>query len=203
MEAVFANHRCAIVAHTPGVVLVVRMAEPRTHDNAVTVVCTARDGIAILGDGAPGRDGCVAGMKRTLGWFSRRLSAGDVCDAFLEKTWQPARAFRHVARVICEQRRWGAIGRFDARDAYGMLHCHDVDRFTPDEARAVLAGVADDDSLAGGFDFDPNTAARLCAIQRAFARGMARVASDALAKITAEHGPPAQAGMEPTPTGAL
>lgn len=132
-----------------------------------TLLTFTPEGIIIQGDRRPGENGVVSSKDYTLDWFCGDLAEPDVCEAFLQKAWQPTVAVED-ARALLRTR------TFDATTTLCLdLMLAQVEDGVLDEAqlreRLLPYGFSRAEVDAVGHDYPLGDAGWLCAIQQKFA----------------------------------
>lgn len=142
-----------------------RLWSPSLGETLSTLLTFTPEGIVVQGDLRPGEHGAMSGKECDLEWFEGARTEEEVCEAFLQETWQAEVAARDLRTLTSpDPAHARALEVFASKVELSGLE---------DEAsvRRTLIALGFSPSKYGrvGYDYPLGDAGWLCAIQRRFA----------------------------------
>lgn len=133
-----------------------------------TLILSTAEGLVIMGDLCPGRNGVISCYGYDHRWFGAKLSEQYLCSKFLQREWVPEKGSREIRELILTERRHGNLPKDDARNAWEDLRSAEEYGNLSGERAYQIVSEAGFDFDGIGYDYNPSAAAWLCAIQQRF-----------------------------------
>lgn len=144
------------------------LQRPGTSRMMSTLILFTPEGIALMGDLTPERNGSISACGYGEQWFKGQLSEGYLCEKFLDKKFSPKRALASLRREILDARREGTLTNKEARDAWGNVDGWGDEFFTVQDYENLYFNVFENHPQEAPMDYDEGEAGWLCAIQQRY-----------------------------------
>ncbi len=168
MRAALADHRLRLLEETP-TITAYYLEKPGEGRMMSTLILFTPEGIALMGDLTPERNGSISSIGYDRAWFAGKNNGDYLCEKFLPQQWVLDYA---LAELRDPDGEWQSYAGTDSADS-GL----------DDVILSLAAGerswewLHDELSELGfdmsegvpGFGYEPTAAGWLCAIQRRFA----------------------------------
>lgn len=145
------------------------MREPGTRAMSCRIIFTP-EGIAIMGDLVPERNGSISALGYNVDWFSGQLGAGYLSEKFLAKSFQPDEAAKEIRLWIKEKAEHG-ISDEDAEELTDLADRLEFGHIGAEGLRDLIPSDCENMIIDyfPGFTYSKKEQAILCAIQQRFA----------------------------------
>jgi hypothetical protein len=188
VAAMFSKHELTRVStdpeayylHEPGAMKAGRLVQRAQS----TYILFTKEGIVVMGDLCPGRNGVISNLGYGVEWFSGRLSEDYLCSKFLDqslnkegfRTWLEGRLGdeqRERADVIDkredDENRQVAKHERNIEGLKQALRDVNDDSILEAVRESILLELGEYQGDGQGYDYEPREAGHLCAIQQRFA----------------------------------
>lgn len=144
------------------------MKEPGQGRMMSTLFVFTPEGIVIMGDLCPKRNGCISDFNYHLGWFARQQSEYYLCSKFLQTEYQTEVAARFVREHIEEMKKDGSEPQENIPKWEELLSSLEGGEMGADHFHDALQDL-DYEHEDEGYEYHLQTAGWLCALQQRFA----------------------------------